>query len=87
MKVDQKSFDDNSLALQLFGSQHEHLAKIEQKLDISIHARGNELILSGSQTAVENRQIVLFLQSFQFGTLQPAIVLFPADENALGGRI
>lgn len=45
-------FSENALAQQLFGSHHSHLARIEQKLDGSIHARGNEVTISGSTESV-----------------------------------
>lgn len=44
----ERSFEDNSLAIALFGSHHSHLARVEQKLDVTIHARGNELTIGGS---------------------------------------
>jgi phosphate starvation-inducible PhoH-like protein len=47
-----KHFDDNRLALQLFGAHHSHLARIEQHLDVSIHSRGNELTIDGPDAAV-----------------------------------
>jgi phosphate starvation-inducible PhoH-like protein len=47
-----KHFDDNRLALQLFGAHHSHLARIEQQLDVSIHSRGNELTIDGPNAAV-----------------------------------
>jgi phosphate starvation-inducible PhoH-like protein len=46
-------FEDNRLALQLFGAHHSHLARIEQKLDIVMDARGNQVTLSGPEDAVE----------------------------------
>ncbi len=46
-------FADNRLALQLFGSHHNHLARIEQKLDIAIDARGNQVTLNGPAEAVD----------------------------------
>lgn len=52
-------FDDNALAQALFGFHHTHLARIEEKLDIEIHARGNELVLSGDPTMVGEAQRVL----------------------------
>ena len=45
-------FEDNRLAMQLFGAHHSHLARIEQKLDIIMDARGNQVTLSGSEEAV-----------------------------------
>lgn len=47
-----KHFDDNRLALQLFGAHHSHLARIEQHLDVSIHSRGNHLTIDGDPGAV-----------------------------------
>jgi len=44
----ERSFEDNSLVIALFGPHHTHLARVEQKLDVTIHARGNELTISGS---------------------------------------
>jgi len=52
-------FDDNGLAQQLFGSHHKNLARIEQKMDVSINARGNELTVTGEAEAVENTGKVL----------------------------
>ncbi len=47
------AFDDNGLALQLFGTHHSHLARIEQKLDLTIHSRGNEVNIVGESAAVD----------------------------------
>jgi phosphate starvation-inducible PhoH-like protein len=52
-------FDDNSLALRLFGSHHSHLARIEEKLEVAIHARGNALNISGPAAAVNGARDVL----------------------------
>ncbi|MFO1112719.1 MAG: PhoH family protein [Rhodospirillales bacterium] len=54
-----KQFDDNRLALQLFGAHHSHLARIEQQLDVSIHSRGNELTIDGDPAAVNTAAAVL----------------------------
>lgn len=54
-----KRFDDNRLALQLFGAHHSHLARIEQQLDVSIHSRGNELTIDGDPAAVTTAAAVL----------------------------
>lgn len=40
-------FDDNTLAMQLFGSHHLHLAIVEKELNISAQAIGNEITLVG----------------------------------------
>ncbi len=52
-------FEDNRLVLQLFGSHHSHLARIERKLDVKIDTRGNQLRLSGAPEAVETAGSVL----------------------------
>ncbi|MEL0105465.1 MAG: PhoH family protein [Rhodospirillaceae bacterium] len=46
-------FEDNHLAIELFGSHHSHLARIEQKLDVAINARGNTVSITGPADAVE----------------------------------
>ncbi len=53
------AFRDNGLAMELFGSHHSHLAQVEQRLDVNIHARGNELTITGSAADVESAQNVL----------------------------
>ncbi len=40
-------FDDNSACAQLFGQHHLNLARIEQKLPVSIVTRGNEVFIQG----------------------------------------
>ena len=52
-------FADNGLAQALFGFHHSHLVRIEEKLDIAIHARGNELTLQGDDAAVTEARNVL----------------------------
>ncbi len=52
-KAAEMAFDDNGLALQLFGTHHSHLARIEQKLDLTIHSRGNEVNIVGESAAVD----------------------------------
>ena len=46
-------FDDNTLLPQLFGSHNSHLAQIEQRLDVSIATRGNEMTISGPREQAE----------------------------------
>jgi phosphate starvation-inducible protein PhoH and related proteins len=40
-------FDDNSACARLFGQHHLNLARIEQKLPVSIVTRGNEIFIQG----------------------------------------
>jgi phosphate starvation-inducible PhoH-like protein len=53
------AFRDNGLAMELFGSHHSHLAQVEQRLDVNIHARGNELTITGTAADMESAQGVL----------------------------
>ena len=52
-------FDDNTLLIQLFGSHHAHLARIEQALDVSLNARGNILTVVGDGSDVNVARAVL----------------------------
>ena len=52
-------FDDNTLLIQLFGSHHAHLARIEQALDVSLNARGNVLTVAGDSGGVKVARAVL----------------------------
>ena len=58
-KTVEMTFDDNALALQLFGSHHRNLARIEQKLNVAVHTRGNEATITGDAAAVEDAERVL----------------------------
>ena len=53
------SFADNNLALELFGSHHANLARVEQAVDVKIFARGNTVAVSGSVDAVSAAVSVL----------------------------
>jgi phosphate starvation-inducible PhoH-like protein len=53
------AFSDNRLAMQLFGSHHNHLARIERTLNVVIDSRGNEIAISGTAEAVESAHGVL----------------------------
>jgi phosphate starvation-inducible PhoH-like protein len=46
-------FDDNTLLPQLFGSHNSHLAQIEQRLDVSIASRGNNVTITGPREQAE----------------------------------
>jgi phosphate starvation-inducible PhoH-like protein len=52
-------FDDNTLLIQLFGSHHAHLARIEHALDVSLNARGNVLTVIGDGGDVNAARAVL----------------------------
>jgi len=53
------SFADNGLCLLLFGRHHQHLAQIEQQIDVSLVARGNEVTIAGDVEPVEAATAVL----------------------------
>ena len=53
------TFPDNGLAMLLFGSHHQNLARIEQKMDVAIIARGNELTITGDAGDVKKVKKVL----------------------------
>lgn len=55
----QKEFDDNQLAMQLFGAHNANLAQIERSLDVAIHSRGNRLSIQGDEEAVAQAEAVL----------------------------
>ena len=46
-------FDDNRLLPMLFGEFDQHLARIEQKLKVTLSSRGNRLAITGEPGAVE----------------------------------
>jgi phosphate starvation-inducible PhoH-like protein len=75
-----KQFDDNRLALQLFGVHHSHLARIEQVLDVSIHSRGNTLTIEGPAAAVGTAATVL---DRLYSRLEKGHEIVPADVEAV----
>ena len=55
----QIEFDDNKLLPLLFGIHNAHLAKIEQKLDVSLNSKGNAVSISGPEDQAEAAYDVL----------------------------
>ena len=53
------AFDDNRLALELFGQYDQHLAVIEQRLDVEAVARGNQVTLRGDADACAHARTAL----------------------------
>jgi phosphate starvation-inducible PhoH-like protein len=53
------TFDSNQLCAVLFGQHHEHLALIEQRLPVSLAARGNLVTISGEPALVDAAGTVL----------------------------
>jgi phosphate starvation-inducible PhoH-like protein len=52
-------FDDNSLLRILFGDHDRHLARIEQKLAVTLASRGNQVQISGSADSASAAQATL----------------------------
>ncbi len=52
-------FDDNSLLPLLFGAHNAHLAQIEQRLDVRLNSRGNEVAISGAKEQAATAATVL----------------------------
>lgn len=52
-------FEENSLLPSLFGEHDKHLTRLEDELNISIVARGNQLVISGSAVGVAVAQTAL----------------------------
>ncbi|WP_017196227.1 PhoH family protein [Bartonella birtlesii] len=52
-------FENNKYAKAVFGKLDENLIYIEQKLELSIHPRGNEILIRGNIAAIKQAQYVL----------------------------
>ncbi len=50
----ERIFENNGLTIELFGPHHAHLARIEQALNVQLHARGNEVTITGQGEAVKD---------------------------------
>lgn len=74
-------YDDNGLAMQLFGSHHAHLARVEQVLGVTAHARGNEVTFSGESAAVAAACDVL---DNLYGRLEKGL---PLDQSEVDGAL
>lgn len=53
------TFDDNAMLGALFGEHDRHLARIEQKLGVSISSRGNRLAVTGRSSDSERAKKIL----------------------------
>jgi len=69
-------FDDNELARSLYGERNEHLHLIEDKIGLSVHAKGSDLILEGGEWQVQLAEKVL---RQLYGLLESDYPLFPND--------
>lgn len=79
MRPVQLQFDDNQLVPLLFGAYNENLARIEEKLDISVIATGNRLAIHGSADAMESARICL---SALYDRLERGLEILPQDVDA-----
>jgi len=70
------SFDDNTLAQQLFGQFDEHLAKLEQQLGVEAVARGNMVDIRGDEDSTNQARIAL---EFLYRKLQNSEVVDSGD--------
>lgn len=59
MVKDQLEFDDNTRLSTLYGEQNAHLLRLEDKLDISIVAKGNIVFLKGDEKTVAFAKSIL----------------------------
>ncbi|MEK9672026.1 MAG: PhoH family protein [Rhodospirillaceae bacterium] len=65
------TFDDNGLAAALFGPHHRNLAQIEDALGVVVHARGNEVSITGGGRAADRASAVLAALYDRLRTGQP----------------
>lgn len=74
-----REYPDNRLALQLFGSHHVHLARIEHELGVRIDTRGNKLTIMGAPGAVATAAEVL---DHLYGRLERGLDISDDDVDA-----
>ncbi len=53
------TFEDNELSRQLFGEQNKHLKQIGDATDVSIHTRGNTVLIQGDPIAADLARKIL----------------------------
>ncbi len=74
-----REYPDNRLALQLFGSHHVHLARIEHGLGVRIDTRGNQLTIMGAPGAAAAAAEVL---DHLYGRLERGLDISDDDVDA-----
>ena len=88
-------FDDNTLLPLLFGEHDRHLARIEQRLGVSVVSRGNRLAISGPPSAAGRaRDSLVYLydrlrrgDAIDLGEVDAAIRLTTADDDRGAGDL
>ena len=58
------TFDDNRLALQLFGQYGQNLALIERRLGVVVEQRGNNVTIEGSRDGCEQVFVPVSMAAF-----------------------
>jgi phosphate starvation-inducible PhoH-like protein len=86
-------FDDNTLLPLLFGEHDQHLARIEQRLGVSLSTRGNRLAIDGPSSSVDAAGAALnalyerLKQGLAVGTAEvDAAMRFAVDAVENGGE-
>ncbi|GGA73230.1 phosphate starvation protein PhoH [Nitratireductor aestuarii] len=70
------TFDNNKDAGTLYGPFDENLARVEQKLGVSIHSKGNQLSIKGEHTAAELARRAL---DYLYGLVKGGTALTASD--------
>ncbi len=80
-------FDDNALLPALFGERDQNLARIEERLGVSLASRGNRVTLSGAPWQVQTAKLVLdgLYSRLRRGREVDAAAVDAAIRIALGG--
>jgi phosphate starvation-inducible PhoH-like protein len=87
-------FDDNRLLPLLFGEHDRHLARIEQRLGVSLASRGNRVSISGLHSGCEAARDVLMAlydrlqrgMTIDLGEVDAAVRLAAAADGSVEGR-
>jgi len=72
----ERIFEDNTLAIGLFGEQGKHLKLIEEALHVTINARGNQVIISGEPIDIDLAD-TLCIQLYSL--LEEGYPIYPTD--------
>jgi phosphate starvation-inducible PhoH-like protein len=88
------AFDDNQLAMRLFGRHSENLALIERRLDVAADQRGNHVTIEGRREACEHARRALEIlyeqlrngQEITSGDVEGAIRQVTAPREARSGE-
>lgn len=73
------TFENNKLASSLYGQFDENLARLEQKLGVDIHSKGNQLTIKGEPVAAEHARRAL---DYLYGLVQTGTELSAPEVDA-----